>query len=197
MLPLLMLNAVSCAYMSKGTSKKTAFILGSAVMLAALLSYPSNHLKHFVTAWKIAPKISADPIRFLTSATRDPGYFEAVKFLKTTPKESKVLLLLNERRTLYMPRKAIIGEPFFQELNTPLPSDTQTLWRNIGKYDYVLISSANKNPDAQESTANDLVKLAEMVSVLRNEGKIQLVFSDNSGEYFIFRCGETATGTAL
>ena len=197
MLPILMLNAVLCAFMSKGTSKKCAFFLGIAVLLAAWFTNPANHLKHFVIAWKTAPKISADPERFLAAATRDPGYFEAVNFLKTTPAESRVLLLLNERRTLYMPRKAVIGEPFFQELNTPLPPDAQTLWQNIRKYDYILVSSANKNPDAQESTANELIKAAGMVSLLRDEGKIHLVFSDKSGEYFIFRCGETATGTAL
>ena len=196
LLPSLIFNAIICSFMCKGISKKNAFVLTLSVLLVSLIPFPANHLKHFITAWKIAPEINSDPKRFLASATRDPGYFEAVDFLKSTPADSKILLLLNERRTLYMPRKTVIGEPYFQERNTPVPENTQLLWQNIKMYDYILVSSANKNPDAQESTANELVKLAELVSELKNEGKIQLVFSDKSGEYFIFRCGETATGAA-
>ena len=197
MLPLLMLNAAICGFMCKGIARKHALAVGMIALFSALAAFPVNHLKHFVTAWKIAPEISRNPTHFLAAATRDRGYFEAVKFLETTPENSKVLLLLNERRTLYMPRKAVIGEPYFQAMNTPVPNSSSILWNNIKNFDYVLVSSANKNPDAQESTSDELLKLAGLVSELKNEGRIQLVFSDKSGEYFIFRCGETATGAAL
>ena len=196
MLPLIMLNVVLCSFALKALPGKTAVCLGAAVLTAALLPFPSNHIKHFYTAWKIAPEIGKDPIRFLAAATRDPGYFEVAKFLESTPSDSRVLLLLNERRTLYLPGKVVIGEPFFQPLNTPIPSDKNQLWNNIKDFDFIVVSTSDHDPDAQQTTRDDMVRMAELFAALREDGKFQLVFSDSRGEYFIFRCGDTATGAA-
>lgn len=197
MIPLLMLTTVLSAFVSKALPLKKRQIIAVVVLLAALADFPAPHLKHFVTAWKIAPEISKNPLFFLAAATRDKGYFEMVEFLETTPADSKVLLLLNERRTLYLPRKAVIGEPFFQKLNTPVPESADKLFDNIKKFDCIVVSTSNQNPDAQQSTQQELLKMAGFIAQLRAEGKLQMVFSDSKGEYFIFRCGETATGTAL
>ena len=197
MLPILMLAALAGSFNIKGLPRKAGIYCIAAIFISALIPFPQAHLKHFVTAWKIMPSIEKNPLHFLAAATRDKGYFEVVEFLKTTPEKSRVLLLLNERRTLYLPRKAVIGEPYFQERNTPVPKTSEQLFDNIKSFDYILVSTSNHNPDAQQSTSDELLKLAGMISELSDKGKIQLVFSDKSGEYLIFRCGETATGVAL
>ena len=197
MLPLLMLNAVLCSFVLKGLPRKAGVFIAWTVMLSALIPFPANHVKHFATAWKIAPEISKDPVRFLAAATRDKGYFEMAEFFKTVPKDSKILLMINERRTLYLPRKAVIGEPYFQKLNTPVPENKHQLLDNIKSFDYIVISTCAHDPDAQQSTAEEIVRLAGLFTQLREENRFQLVFSDSKGEYLIFRCGDTATGAAL
>ena len=197
LLPLLWLAAVSGGFILKALPEKKAFICAGAILLCSFIQFPADHLKHFVTAWRIQKFVHRDPMHFLAAASRDPGYFEMVKFFETTPQESKVLFLLNERRTLYMPRKATIGEPFFQPLNTPVPRTAQELWKNIRIFDYIVTSSSGHNPDIQKSVLPEFMKIAAMLNTLKEEQKIQQVFSDSRGEYLIFRCGETATGKEL
>jgi hypothetical protein len=197
LLPLLWLLAVTAAFISKGLSRKQAIVCSVALLACGCVALPADHLKHFVTAWRIQKFIRQDSIRFLVSASRDTGYFEVVDFLKTTPENSKVLLMLNERRTLYMPRKCTIGEPFFQPLNTPVPESTEKLWENIKGFDYIITSSSGHNPDIQKSTLSAFVKVASLIDTLVKQQHLQLVFADKRGEYLIFRCGESATGSAL
>lgn len=197
LLPLLWLLAVTSGFILKAFPRKQAVIFAVAVLACGFISFPVNHLKHFVTAWKIQKNIRQDVKRFLVYASRDSGYFEMTDFLKTTPKDSKVLLLLNERRTLYMPRKCRIGEPFFQELNTPVPENAGKLWENIKGFDYIVTSSSAHNPDIQKSMLPEFLKVAEMLNTLKEQQRLQLVFSDRKGEYLIFRCCDTATGDTL
>ena len=91
----------------------------------------------------------------------------------------------------------MIGEPYFQKLNTPVPENKHQLLDNIKSFDYIVISTCAHDPDAQQSTAEEIVRLAELFTQLREENRFQLVFSDSRGEYLIFRCGDTATGAAL
>ncbi len=195
LLPLLWLTAVLCGFTTRALPEKKALICAAAILCCGFIQFPADHLKHFVTAWRIQKFVHQDHWRFLAAASRDPGYFEMVKFFKTTPEESRVLFLLNERRTLYMPRKTTIGEPFFQPLNTPVPKSAQELWENIRKFDYIVTSSSGHNPDIQKSILPEFMKIASMLNTLKEEGRIQQLFSDSRGEYLIFRCGETATGT--
>ena len=178
-------------------NKKRAVICSAAILICGCVSFPVDHLKHFVTAWRIQKFIRQDSRRFLISASRDTGYFEVVDYLKTTPEKSKVLLLLNERRTLYMPRKCTIGEPFFQPLNTPVPENAEKLWKNIKGFDYIVTSASGHNPDIQKSTVSAFVHIASMLDTLSKQQQIQMVFADKRGEYLIFRCGESATGSAF
>ena len=197
LLPLLWLAAVLCGFTAKALNGKKRVFLAAAILCCGFIQFPIDHLKHFVTAWRIQKFVHQDPGRFLAAASRDPGYFEMVKFFETTPENSRVLFLLNERRTLYMPRKTTIGEPFFQPLNTPVPQNANELWKNIKNFDYIVTSSSGHNPDIQKSILPEFLKVASMLNTLREEGKIQQVFSDSRAEYLIFRCGETATGTEL
>lgn len=197
LLPLLWLLAAAASFISGAFSRKQALICAAAVLVCGAVSLPTDHLKHFVTAWRIQKFIRQDSRRFLVSASRDPGYFEVVDFLKTAPQNSKVLLLLNERRTLYMPRKCKIGEPFFQPLNTPVPESAEKLWENIKDFDYIVTSSSGHNPDIQKSTIESFVKIASMLDMLCAKQRLQMVFSDKRGEYLIFRCGDSATGETL
>ena len=95
----------------------------------------------------------------------------------------------------YLIRSAKIA--FFQPLNTPVPQNAKELWKNIKNFDYIVTSSSGHNPDIQKSILPEFLKVASMLNTLREEGKIQQVFSDSRAEYLIFRCGETATGTEL
>ena len=124
-------------------------------ILGTLLSLHWIHpqLKHHLTAWRMLSEMGArrDPGRFL-ALTRDHRYFNTLKLLGRVAPDDARVLLLGERRTLYVPRRVEHGSPLFQEARlTPPPRTSAELWRGIREFDYILFGSGQGRMDHLES----------------------------------------------
>ena len=134
------------------------------MILSCLWIYPK--LLHHVTAWRMLPMARREPGRFL-ALTRDGRFFNTLKLLGAkAPKDARVLLLF-ERRGLYVPRRFEHGTPLFQEARlTPEPRSAGELWRGIKDFDYILVGSGQRHIDhlknydlVEEMVGRQLVEL--------------------------------------
>ena len=110
-----------------------------AVAFCAALPQAWPHLRHFVTAWRILPVVRRGQSEFLARVA-DREYFDALKALGAGAPPGARVLLLFERRSLYVPRRIVHGTPFFQELRfTPPPTSADQLFSGLDDVDYVLL----------------------------------------------------------
>ena len=160
----------------EGRNMRLAAILLPAVgaVVSWQMLYPQ--LKTHVTAWRIIPMARREPGRFLVLTTNDPGYFNALKLLgRVAPAEARVLLL-GERRGLYVPRRFEHGSPLFQEARlTPVPKTADELWQGIKDFDYVLLGSGQNRIDHLERYNQVDALLERHLSTLQRRGKVRLV----------------------
>ena len=147
-------------------------VVGAA--LSCLWIYPQ--LRHHVTAWRIVSTARRAPRRFLSITTHDPAYFNALMVLDhVAPKNARVLLL-GERRGLYVPRRTEHGTPLFQEARlTPVPVSADELWRGIKDFDYVLFGSPLGHIDHLDSYKQVEEVLGRHLKTLQRRGRVRLV----------------------
>ncbi|NLK83964.1 MAG: hypothetical protein GX280_07790 [Lentisphaerae bacterium] len=155
-------------------------ILG-ILLFAAVYSIHKPAFNNFKIAWKLvlSPR---DNQYFLKWTIRDPGYVEALAFLaENTPPESSVMLLL-ERRGLYVPRHYLIAAPRFQsKYLTPLPATSEDLWSEIldTGVDYVFTSITVANPDHIPDFDEEIARILSQVNELKVSGRLDLQFESN------------------
>ena len=86
------------------------------------------------------------------------------------------MLLLFERRSLYVPRKVIHGTPFFQELRfTPPPVSLERLADGLKDVDYILYGSSRRGADHLESYDQGEAAMAELFRAMISCGRLRLV----------------------
>ena len=150
-----------------------AVVLALAFCVALPQTWP--HLRHFFTAWRILPAARRDRPEFLARVA-GRGYIDALTVLcRTAPPDAKVLLLF-ERRSLYVPRKVVHGTPFFQECRfTPPPTSPEQLYVGLRDADYILLGDSRRGADHLEAydqvEAAMLGQLAELV----RSGRLRMV----------------------
>ncbi|MFA6659303.1 MAG: glycosyltransferase family 39 protein [Victivallaceae bacterium] len=155
-------------------------ILG-ILLFAAVYSIHKPAFNNFKIAWKLvlSPR---DNQYFLKWTIRDPGYVEALAFLaENTPPESSVMLLL-ERRGLYVPRHYLIAAPRFQsKYLTPLPATSEDLWSEIldTGVDYVFTGITVANPDHIPDFDEEIARILSQVNELKVSGRLDLQFESN------------------
>jgi len=134
-------------------------------------------LTHHVTAWRMLSENEARnaPGRFL-ALVGDAKYFNTLKLLgMVAPKDARVLLLC-ERRSLYVPRRVEHGSPLFQEARlTPAPKEASELWRGIRDFDYVLFGSGQGRMDHLESYDQVEMLIEAQLLDLVKQGKLRIV----------------------
>lgn len=144
------------------------------MILSCLWIYPK--LLHHVTAWRMLTEARREPGRFL-ALTRDGRFFNTLKLLgRYAPKDARVLLLF-ERRGLYVPRRFEYGSPLFQEARlTPEPRSADELWRGIKDFDYILLGSGQEHIDHLENY--DLVeeRIGRQLVELVSRGRLRQIF---------------------
>jgi len=148
-------------------------------VLAGTLLSPTlwAHFRHFPVAWRIAGTARREPLRFLAFAQKDPVFIRALEAVGRTPRDSRILLLY-EKRGLYVPRRHAVADPGFQEKYfTSIPGSPEKFVQALGDSDYLLIGSEERNVDLQESGRENRERLLALAAGALAEGRLSLVFS--------------------
>lgn len=107
------------------------------------------------------------------------GYLRAVRaILAETPEDAKVLMMF-ERRGLYIPRRYEIGTPLFQAKHFTPPSESpRKVHRQIldAGFDYVLISPGRRNPDHLKRITQFQAPIKKALSGMAEKGMLELVW---------------------
>ena len=171
------LCAVCLRKLEKRLQRLFLVFLGCGILFTAEL-YP--HIRHCFISWKILPHARKSPLRFIGFAQQDNEFISLLEAIGKTPRSSKILLLF-EKRGLYIPRRHEIADPGFQEKYfTTLPASTDDFLDEIKDFDYILLGSDEKNVDLQESDIVLRQKIHALCASALAEGKLQVVLSGNS-----------------
>ena len=179
--PVALVVAESSRTMEKRKSGLLALLLALAVVASAGI-YP--RLCHYWTAWRLLPLSQTAPARFLALATKDPAYFNTLKLLGTAAPEHARVLLLFERRSLYVPRNFEHGTPLFQEARlTPPPQTAEELWLGIRDFDYLLLGSTQEHVDRLPWYGEIETRVGRQLLELVKAGRLRPLFGPAGVEF--------------
>ena len=151
-------------------------LLGCGILFTSEL-YP--HIRHCFISWKILPHARKSPLRFIGFAQQDNEFISLLETIGKTPRSSRILLIF-EKRGLYIPRRHEIADPGFQEKYfRNFPASTADFLHEIKDFDYILLGSNEKNVDRQESDIALRQKIHALCAAALAEGKLQVVLSGN------------------
>lgn len=146
-------------------------LLATGTILSWTWIYPM--LRHHFFAWRMVSDARRDPGRYLAWKSNDPAYFNSLKMLGTVPENSRVLLLF-ERRRLYVPRYCEQGSPLFQEVRlTPAPETADELWNGIRDFDHLLLGSGQGRVDHLDKYDPVERQVDELVVELVRRGRLR------------------------
>ena len=167
-------------------------LLGLLVLAAVSVALDRFSYRHFYLAYRARRDFAASPRRYLEYTTRDRPLLATLDYLaRETPPESRVLLVA-ERRGLYLPRPYLLGSPCFQELLlTPLPATAAETWAQLRRHgvDYVLFFDSRRNPDRLPQYNELYWELGRQLHELLRQGKLELVTVPDSGDCTLLRMG--------
>ncbi len=190
LLPLFLILLCWSAVLYRGFSVKVKRIMVCFIAAAALLSLKKNDLMHYVYSWKQWQLSRDNPAAYLLHASREPEFINALEFIENELPPDSRLLILFERRTLYMPRTVFNGTPCFQEwIFSPLPRNTETVLAELKKHriDYILTGASRLNPDHLESYNEVNAGIAKLLLELLRQNKITLINTPDTGSYVILK----------
>ncbi len=187
LMPVYFIMIIPAAYFLRNFAIRFTDIILGILLFSMVYSIGCANKSHFITAWRLALG-ERNNVRFLQVSTDDPGYIEAMSYLADeTPADSKVLLIL-ERRGLYVPRDYQIAAPYFQaKYLTPVPRTSDAVFDEIQKSGatYVLLGITRANLDHIADFDEENNRLANMVGELEKSGKLKQVFQLNY--FWIFK----------
>ncbi|MBQ9503326.1 MAG: hypothetical protein IJU70_14325 [Lentisphaeria bacterium] len=194
------------------TSQQTRFLLPAFIGLAALAAFSATmlaskyrnalllcvaaatlatpfypHFKHFFLSWRIAGQARREPLRFLAFAQKDPDFPRILESVGRTPPESRILLLY-EKRGLYVPRRHSIADPDFQEKYFVRPPRTPGEFvEALDDGDYLLIGSDERNVDLQEGDLEKKRRMLDLAAAALREGRLERVCSAGNCHLLLIR----------
>ncbi len=159
------------------------FLLAGGAL--ACFSMDMNSTRHFYYAWKAQRDFAKEPLDYLRFTMKgDEPLLAVFDYLRTTPPGSRVLLYL-ERRALYMPRRYVLGTPFFQaKLLTPIPDSPQKTLDALRAegIQYVLVYDSYRNPDRLEAYSDAYRTHIGHFFALRDSKDLRVVDIPGSGD---------------
>ncbi len=168
------------------------------VAVACGLWQDYHSLFHYKTAWKIifSGREKMRP-RYLAVIMREYGYIQSMDALNRLPENAKVMLIF-ERRGLYVPRKYVIGTPYFQScFFTPIPENEDDVLKVLqkNKIFYVLMGPSLHNPDHLKEY-NDLnFAFSRLFARLLKAKKIRYLWGSKDGYNLLLIPPATAAGS--
>lgn len=157
-------------------SNRNIWIAAVLLLFAGTIAFQSLYpLRHYLLSWRILPHVQRSPAGALHNLTRDPGYFQAMAFLASSTPENARVLLLFERRGLYVPRNYSFAVPGFEPSLTPVTESSEKLFEKLLAFDYIMVGSTTRDVDLQSANIEDCKKVLEQVKELIEFGKLQLM----------------------
>lgn len=197
LLPFCFVAGWAMAALAGAFPRKIRFGLYLLLLAAAYESILFPALRHYELAWKMQKENRTRPVDFVARTSRDGAYFAMLDYLsRETPANSRVLLLF-ERRGLFVPREYRIGTPYFQEqFFTPVPERPDAvldaLWRE--KIDYILVGATEQNPEHLEVYDRENLKLSLLLRSLLRAGSLRLIPVPGGGDYTLLAVEKPSDG---
>ena len=168
------------------------FALG-AIVVATLISFQPEVWKNFYYAWRSLEVGRKAPVEFVQFGSREREYMNTLSFLADSlPQEARVMLIF-DRRGLYMPRDYVLGTPFFQEeYFTPVPDSAEEVYEKLrsDKISHLVIligGESKRNPDPISDFDAENEQLTLRLLDLLKQGKIEFVPVPESGRYRLLK----------
>lgn len=186
LLPFCFVAGWGFAALARVFPRRGRMVLFLLMPAAAWVTILPPALRHYELAWKLLGENRSNPVRFLAQSSRDGAYFAMLDHLcRETPEQSRVLLLF-ERRGLFVPREYRIGTPYFQEqFFTPVPDRADAVLDTLRreKIDYILVGATEQNPEHLERYDRENFKLSLHLRSLLRSGALRLVPVPGGGDY--------------
>ncbi len=168
------------------------WLLG-ALAAATLVSLQPDVWKNFYYAWRSLEVGRKAPVDFVRFGSREREYMNMLSFLADTLPEDARVMLLFDRRGLYVPRDYVLGTPFFQEAYfTPVPENpgevSATLTR--GGISHIVIltgGESRRNPDPVPDFDEQNEQLTLLLHELLKKGELENIPVPGSGRYLLLK----------
>ena len=173
-----------------GKWRNAALVLIAA---ATLLSFQPEVWKNFYFAWRSLEAARKAPADFLRFATREKEYVNVLDHLaRTVPADARILLVF-DRRGLYVPGRCMQGTPYFQEkFFTPVPDSPEAVYEQLNREGVnaivILVGGESKrNPDPVSAFDAENEKLTLHLLELLKREKLAFVPVPESGRYRLLK----------
>ena len=165
--PWLLMSVIMAVFSVARWRRATSCMVFTALLVISGFSIPRSELIHFPLAWRVVTA-QPPPVAFLTWALGEHDFYIAAMRAvhRQTPPEAKIMLIF-ERRGLYVPRRHVIGSPLFQaEYFSPLPETIFDLIKDVkaSRVDYLVVRETLSGPDQlpeHEQEFLDFLKLLD------------------------------------
>ncbi|MBS1369795.1 MAG: hypothetical protein HPZ91_07560 [Lentisphaeria bacterium] len=165
----------------------------AAIAAATLISFQPEVWRNFYYAWRSMETARKAPADFLRFADREKEYANTLDYIACNLPAAARVMLLFDRRGLYVPRDYVLGTPFFQEAYfTPVPESPERAYDELrrGKIDYIVIligGESKCNPDPIPDFDRENEQLTLRFLELLKQGKLQFVPVPESGRYRLLK----------
>lgn len=161
------------------------------LVFCASVNLDWNDFRHYYISWRWVFGDPRGTEKYLEIGTRDKGFVRAMAAIaEKTPQQSKIMLIF-ERRGLYMARQYVIATPYYQERYfTPLPKSGDEVMDVLkkDKIDYILVGASGVNPDHLEEYNDIYMQFGALLARLKATNKLEDVwFDDCYGLYKVIR----------
>ena len=171
LLPFLLLLLLTTArFLSTVKSHhRNLFLTLLLIISASTFIYPRSNIskiRHFYVSWKMVFS-DPSPVELLDTALgKEKVYIKILEDINSmTPPAAKIMLIF-ERRGLYVPRNYVIGTPRFQtRFFMPLPENSNELYNSLkkNKIDYIVIANRGIGPDFLPENSKLNFAFSEMI----------------------------------
>jgi len=170
-------------------NKRTTYVIASLLLIFSLASIGVSKMPHhfMIAADSVTGKIRN--VDYIYSATGE-GYLQACNVIcDTTPKDAKVMLIF-EHRGLYIPRRHVIGTPYFQskyftDADSSLTPENIRATLKAEGISYVLVGLSSNDPDRIGKYLEKSQKFATMLQALVDRQDLKIVWSGSG--YMLYR----------
>lgn len=161
-------------------NQRARTVASMLLYIATVASFPWTNSGYYLASWERLLGIWT-ATEFVNDST-EGTYVPLVKAIQEFVPEKSRLMLLNEHRSLYIPRRCVIATPFFQEAGFTPPEDFADPDRIIelmqaNEIKFVVLTTEPIGPDRSSGWWHRLQPLVLGIEALVAHGDLQVVWS--------------------